>query len=343
MPARRTDFPQRPSQTRGGRWRYIVATCLLADVSVCLAQFPAAAVIPPSSAPTTRPVDAPHSQPPAGATQAADGLKRFAQGVAIDWHSPAVHVDGRIVLREGPLEFLACFAGKEHESIVRLNASAAHIYQALGLIGVAPGAPPRWDDAAQRYEPASGDLLELSFAWRDGAELRRAPAASWLLESEYEQVAPQRFWHFAGSRLLDDGTLACERSGSGVALVDFSDSLLALPRGFANRDAELWSRANTAAIPAIETPVTLILQPARWQPRSVQIDAHGRISIDGRRAQPEDLLESLRLMRQLEPAAAQPILDAALLRADIVALRRKIERAGIAADAIRFERIPPRR
>jgi len=39
-----------------------------------------------------------------------------------------VVVDSRVVLREGALEFFACRPGKEHESILRLEAPATHIY-----------------------------------------------------------------------------------------------------------------------------------------------------------------------------------------------------------------------
>ena len=43
------------------------------------------------------------------------------------------HGAGR-ACREGPLEFVACFGGKEHESILRLEARATHIFMAMGLV-----------------------------------------------------------------------------------------------------------------------------------------------------------------------------------------------------------------
>ncbi|UCE61208.1 MAG: hypothetical protein JSU63_05560, partial [Phycisphaerales bacterium] len=73
----------------------------------------------------------------AGAPEEATSQPRqFAPGVKIDWQRRVVEVDASVVLREGPLELLACSPQtREHESILAVRARPLHIYQAMGLIG----------------------------------------------------------------------------------------------------------------------------------------------------------------------------------------------------------------
>ena len=97
--------------------------------------------------------DTPTSQPAETRQTPTRDATPFQPGVSIDWQQRAVLVDTHIVLRAGALEFLACRPGKEHESIVRCDAPAMHIYMALGLIGLTPGQPPRWNETHEAFDP----------------------------------------------------------------------------------------------------------------------------------------------------------------------------------------------
>jgi hypothetical protein len=290
---------------------------------------------PVHTAVQSRPSGRSASSPPA---THPSGPAAFQPGVAIDWRQPAVHVNGRVVLRAGPLEFLACFPGKEHESIVLLEASAVHVYMALGLIGVSPGEPPTWDADRGVFRDPVGDLVDVSFEWGPADRPRKAQANRWLREIAYARPPLPRPWVFAGSRRLDDGTLAADRSGSGVALVSFSDSLLALSRRHSSRDVDLWVAANTDAIPPERTPVRLVLRPA--QPRSyrLRLDFRGAAFADGRYAAPEDLADLLWLGRQLQPDSVQAIRVVGTLRSDMARLRETLSARGVPADAVHFVR-----
>ncbi|TWT45426.1 hypothetical protein RAS1_18510 [Phycisphaerae bacterium RAS1] len=270
---------------------------------------------PPASFPSTMP--APASQ----------RVLRFADGVTIDWTTRALRVDGSIVLREGPLEFLACFAGKEHESIVRLHASGTSIFMALGLLGLAPGHPPRWSDDERSFAPPDGELIDIAFEWDAGRS--RANAFSWLREVEYGREPLPRPWVFAGSKRSEDATLLCDRSGVGVALVDFSDSLICLTRSHVSRDEELWADAHTAAIPPLKTPVTMVIRAARPLKHEVTVDFRGVAFVDGRFASTADLIDVIQLQRKLDPQRVQTVTFEGTLRSDRAALLGTLSAAGL--------------
>ncbi len=266
------------------------------------------------------------------------GPTAFQPGVTIDWSKPAVRVSGSVVLRAGPLEFLACFPGKEHESIVLLEASAVHVYMALGLIGLSPGQPPTWDEDRGVFRRPIGDLVDVSFEWGPADRPQKAEANRWLREIEYARPPLSRPWVFAGSRRLNDGTLAADHSGAGVALVSFSDSLLALSRSRSSRDVDLWVEANADAIPPERTPVRLVLRPARPRPYRLRLDFRGAAFVDGRYVAPEDLANLLWLGRRPKPDSVYTIHVEGALQSDVTRLRQTLTARGVPAEAVRFVR-----
>ena len=310
-------FARRSSLQRGGR---LVLFCLIA---AALARGG-----PPAS--TTAPASLPTTSRPAG-------LRPFQPGVMIDWSVPAVHVAGEIVLRDAPLELFACTPGKEHESIVRINATCTAVYQALGLIGVSTGAPPQWEDATQTWRRATGGLVAVSVDWRENGAKQSAPASAWLREIEYDRVADGVVWAFAGSKMLPDGTLAADRTGAAITLVDFPESLLGLPAVHSSSNAELWARTNTAAIPPLDTPVTLILAPARVSSPTVDVDFRGVATIDGRYIDRAPLADRLRLA--LAVGGEPPTIRLhGTLQSDEAALRAELAAADASPEKLRWVR-----
>jgi len=241
-------------------------------------------------------------------------------------------------MRAGPIEFLACFPGKEHESIVALDASALHIYLALGLIGLEPGHPPRWDDQRGRFEPPTGDLVDVALEWNDGPQRRTATGFQWLRDFEFARTPIERPWVFAGSRRLRDGTLAADHNGEGIAVVDKPDSLLALSRSYVSRDAELWAHAAPAEIPPLNTPVRVVLQPAAPRAREIGIDFRGAAFVDGRYAHVADVVDLIKLGRRCTPDRVQRIQIDGTLSSDLAFWRRKLADAGLPSQAVQFVR-----
>jgi hypothetical protein len=258
--------------------------------------------------------------------------------VWIDWQRREVRVQARVVLRAGVLEFLACWPGKEHESILRFEAPAAHVYMALGLIGLTPGHPPMWVADRGAYASPTGDLLDISVEWQSDGQVRTADAYDWLHEIEYGRVPLSRPWVFAGSLRLPDGTLAADASGVGIALVDFSDSLICFSRRYSSQYESLWAEANTEAIPPEGTPVRLILRPAQMRPLSVTVDFRGVVWVNGRYCSAADLADLLGLARQLSPTQVQDIAVVRTLESDLLDWREKLVQAGLTPDAFHLVR-----
>ena len=303
MPGTRSnDIVGRPLLVRGGRF------FVLAGVAACLATPPCSVFAQP---------DVPTSQ------AAAAGVRAFQPGVGIDWARRTVHVDGRVVLRAGPVEFLACFPGKEHESIVRLDASAVHIDLALGLVGLEPGHPPRWDEQRGRFGPPAGDLIDVSIEWEGDGGRRAVSGFEWLRDYEFAR------------------TLSADRGGDGIAVVDKPDSLLALSRNHISRDAELWAEANTPAIPPTHTRVRVVLRPAKARAYDVRVDFRGATFADGRFVHAEDLADLIKLARRLSPEYVQAIRLQGTLRSDAERLRGRLLEAGVSRDAFHLVREEP--
>jgi hypothetical protein len=284
----------------------------------------------------SRPQPSPPSRP--ASQPASSGVRPFQRGVAIDWTQPAVYVEGRVVLRRGPLEYLACFPGKEHESIVLLEAAATHIYLALGLIGLEPGHPPQWDEQRGRFGPPTGDLVDVGVEWDEGGQRRTAFGFQWLHEYEYARQPIDRPWVFAGAQRLPDGTLSADHTGDGLALVDKPDSLLALSRSHVSRNAELWVGANTSEIPPLDAPVRVVLRPARRRAHEIRVDFRGAAFVDGRYARREDVVDLIRLAHRLSPDSVQTVVLDDTLRSDVARLRDVLAAANVAARAVRLVR-----
>lgn len=208
---------------------------------------------------------------------------------------------------------------------------------ALGLLGVSPGHPPRWSDDLRRFTPPEGELIDIAFEWDAGRQ--RADAFSWLREVEYDRNPLPRPWVFAGSKRTDrETTLLCDRSGAGVALVDFADSLICLTRSHASRDEELWAQADSVAIPPLKTPVTMLLRPASPARYEITVDFRGAAFVNGRFAAVADLLDLLQLQRKLDPHRTPEIRFNGGLRSDQAELLALLRAAGVKAEPREGER-----
>ena len=273
--------------------------------------------------------------------QPASELRPFQPGVSIDWRNRAVYVDAHVALRSGPLEFLACFGGKEHESVLRFEASATHIYMALGLVGLSSGRPPRWDTEKQVYLPPEGDLIDLWIEYAKDGATRRVSGFEWTRAVEYAETPVACPWIFAGSQVTTDGGLAADRTGEGVAVVDMPNSLLALSRHHSSSNTELWLEADAAAIPADVSEVRVILAPAQPRTYRVSFDFRGVIFIDGRYAEPADLAGFILLNLKLDPDYVQKIELDDVMRSDLKNIIKVLRDEGVSESAIEICSVSP--
>lgn len=189
----------------------------------------------------------------------------YGPGLKIDYRVPQVEIDSEVVLRKGALELFAYSRAqvpKEHESILRTNVSCERIYQALGLIGLTPGRPMRYDEKTKMVELPSGDPVDVFVRYEIDGKMREHSACDWMLDAAKKAPMAPTHWLFTGSRREEDGTFAANIEGTLVTVVDFPTSLLGLPASHSESDSQLWLLANTDAIPPVGASVTLILRRA---------------------------------------------------------------------------------
>lgn len=204
----------------------------------------------------------------------------FAPGIAIDWRAPQVELTGRVVLQEGLLELFACRRRtREHESIVALDATPLHIYQALGLIGISPGKPVNYDPQADTWLPAQGDRLSVDVRFAIDGVYQITAAWSWLLDAETQRPATPRDWIFAGSRTFPGDVFGADADGTVICLVDFDTTLIGLAEPHSADNALLWVAANPKTVPPPGTTCTLILRPIPTAQRLIDIDRRQRFRL----------------------------------------------------------------
>ncbi len=193
----------------------------------------------------------------------------FQPGVRINWPRRQVEVNATVILRRGGIELFACSPRvREHESIVRIEARPLHVYQALGLIGLAPGHPIRFNPETEEMQPAEGDPVEIEVRYTVQGTTRQEPIEQWMQPARFAEPAPAAPkpldalpWVFAGSFPVQDGAIAADIEGTVIAVVDFGSALVALPESHSDSNAELWLEPAPGRIPPEQTSCTLIFRP----------------------------------------------------------------------------------
>ena len=174
-----------------------------------------------------------------------------------------VIVDGYIALREGPLEMLACLIGtKEHESIVATFCKAQTVHAGLLAVGAEQGRPVQWEP---EFHPPTGSEIQVFALWRtpDGQK-RNIDARQWLrvIGSQDEVLEPN--FVFAGSQFWQDPDTGKRvyqaESGDLICVSNFSTATLDVPIESSKVNSGLMFMTFTERIPAVGTPVRLVLQ-----------------------------------------------------------------------------------
>ncbi len=263
-PCFRSIHPEpRSSKHPGGALR-LVSACPVILFFIC-------AVTVYGATPETRPSTGPR-------------VVRYQNGVWINWTQRQVEVEATVILREGLIELFACSPRiREHESIIRTEARPLHIYQAMGLIGLTPGRPVTYDPSTGILTPPTGDPVTVEVRYLRNGRTVTEPIERWMVTTGPDPVVDQTIgdvpWVFAGSLLLEDGSIMADHEGTVVALVDFDSALVAPAELHSDRNEELWLAPNTEHIPPIHSACRLILRPG---PFRITITSSGRFLLGGR-------------------------------------------------------------
>ncbi len=174
-----------------------------------------------------------------------------------------VLVSTKVCLREGQLEqLLTRKRTKEHEAILVADLNAKDIHKALLLTGAEAGSPVSF---RPKFTPPTGAEIKISVEYKEDGKTVRKPAQDWIRETKSKKALASN-WVFAGSRLFNDPfdpkapPYYLANDGDIICVSNFDTALLDLPYVSSKDNEQLNYEANTAAIPALETPVTLILE-----------------------------------------------------------------------------------
>jgi hypothetical protein len=88
--------------------------------------------------------------------------------------------------------------GKSYEALFEANVDALAVHAGLRTIGVAPGQPAREEDGRKRLP--EGGQVRLFVEWTAGAEKKRAPAESFVLDTTTGKPMTAGAWFFTGSK-----------------------------------------------------------------------------------------------------------------------------------------------
>jgi hypothetical protein len=159
---------------------------------------------------------------------------------------------------------------KEHESILRTSADAAVIHAALLAAGAEPGSPVEYKEVKGEtlLVPPKGTRIRVRVQFQDKGKQVTVPAQQWVRNNKTKKDLDEQ-WVFAGSRLWKDPDdakkkpiYAADSDGGYICVYNIPTALLDLPINSPNRDpADRDLQPYTERIPALETPVTLILEP----------------------------------------------------------------------------------
>jgi len=188
--------------------------------------------------------------------------------IALDLNTRQARVPGRINMTRGIIEYLAVMdgRGKLHESVLALDVQPSLLQLALILLGLEPGELAPGDPVA-RTPPRlvkRGDPVVLWVEWRHEGKTTRVLADTLVFNRETQKPLAGNTWNFTGSFFAPRGFVA-DMTGSLVATwLDYRAILNAsLQIGNPYRGASVGYEVNTGAVPPLDTPIHLVVEPAR--------------------------------------------------------------------------------
>ncbi len=214
------------------------------------------------------PAAAPAKLPaPAGATKLSPDFD-----VWLDAKQGVILVDGQVSLRRGMLEMFACLRNtKEHESVVTADTKAFLVHAGLLRLGAEPGHPAQF---VPEFKPPVGTEIEISVEWRDEqGKMQNARAQEWVRDMQTGKAMSYPFV-FAGSRFWTDEETGKDyyqaEGGDFICVSNFGTAAFDIPVESSQSNDALAFEAFTERIPALGTPVRLVLKPVIEEKKKVE-------------------------------------------------------------------------
>ena len=194
------------------------------------------------------------------------------QALVVDREAREVRVATEALRVDRPLEFICVVTGTaDHESLLRTRVRPSEIHAGLLALGLEPGRPSHYNQAAERWVEPSGPPVRVEVEWigEDGV-VRRERVGRLLRgvdrgEGRPAEAMPPRTFAFVGSQLYEtrngETRYAADSTGEVVTLVNFEYPVIDVAAVASSDDATLEWEINPDVSPPQGTAVTMILIP----------------------------------------------------------------------------------
>ena len=182
--------------------------------------------------------------------------------VEFDARTKQARVECEMLDCNAPLEFFCCVKGtNDYEAMIRSEVKPHDMHVALLAIGLTPGQPLKYSEAAQKWTPPQGPPVQITMEYQRDGKTVSDPAWRWMRDAKTKKPAPPFTWVFAGSRVLPDGKYAADITGYLVSIVNFDLTVLDVPQLASSSNETLEWERNPDVTPKVGTPVTMVLEP----------------------------------------------------------------------------------
>jgi hypothetical protein len=183
--------------------------------------------------------------------------------VEFDAARKQVRVECEMLACDAPLEFFCCVKGtNDYEAMIRSEVKPSNLHLALLAIGLKPGQPLQYSEAAKRWIPPQGPPLQIMMEYEKDGKKVSVPSWTWMREAKSKKTAPAFTWVFAGSRVMPDGKYAADVTGYLVSIVNFDLTVIDVPELKSSSNELLEWERNPDTTPKAGTKVTMVIEPA---------------------------------------------------------------------------------
>jgi hypothetical protein len=181
----------------------------------------------------------------------------------VDVAARRVAIDCETVAAQAPLEFFCVVrGGPEHETIFRTNAKPSHVHLALLMIGLTPGKPVHYVEAAEKWLPPEGPTLQISVQYEKEGKSITFPAWKLIRAIQSKKTMPPLNWIFTGSRMLEGEHYGADDAGYVISIVNFDLSPIDVPMLASSSNETLEYELNPDTCPPEGAKATIIIEPA---------------------------------------------------------------------------------
>jgi hypothetical protein len=175
--------------------------------------------------------------------------------VIIDLKDKEVKIPGVVNMDSGIIEYLAVSKmGKDHESILVLDAEPVNIHTGLLLLNIKPGGDPG------EANILSGDEVELYISWREKNREKKIRAENLIFNQVKKAAMQDTHWIFNGSVIRDKRFMAQDEKS---IVATFYDKFALINNPLSTRLDDTSYEVNVLWVPEEKTPITLIIKKVK--------------------------------------------------------------------------------